>query len=189
MVESSNFTQIASTITNVLTLRYDPTQKPLLPKLTWKDFTPNNLEPSIDFIERSIENSIKKEINHKEKKISIALSGGVDSTLMLTILKKLNPDIDIQTISIKFADSIDETTKAAKIAEKLGLDHHIVYLENYLAELPKAISIIKLPFWDLHFYHVVKKAQTLSNYLVAGDGGDEIFGGYTFRYKIGRAHV
>jgi len=52
-----------------------------------------------------------------------------------------------------------------------------------LKELPKAISIIKQPFWDTHWYYVSKKAQTLSKYLASGDGGDEIFGGYTFRYK------
>jgi asparagine synthase (glutamine-hydrolysing) len=62
-------------------------------------------------------------------------------------------------------------------------NHHIIYVENYLRELPKAISIIKLPFWDLHWYHVVKKSQSLSKHLASGDGGDELFGGYTFRYK------
>ena len=63
------------------------------------------------------------------------------------------------------------------------MEHHIVHLKNYLSELPKAISIIKLPFWDLHWYYVVKKAKTLSKTLISGDGGDELFTGYTFRYK------
>ena len=59
----------------------------------------------------------------------------------------------------------------------------MLFRSNYLAELPRAISIIKLPFWDLHWYYVTKRAQTISKYLVAGDGGDELFGGYTFRYS------
>ena len=115
-------------------------------------------------------------------KIAIALSGGVDSTLALCTLKNYVPN-EVEAISIKFADSVDETPLAAKIAERLGVKQNIVYVENYLAELPRAISIIKLPFWDLHWYYVTKRAQTISKYLVAGDGGDELFGGYTFRYS------
>ena len=56
-------------------------------------------------------------------------------------------------------------------------------LDNYLSELPKAISMIKMPFWDLHWYYVVKESQKFSKILISGDGGDELFGGYTFRYK------
>jgi len=69
------------------------------------------------------------------------------------------------------------------IHQTTHLHHHIIYVENYLRELPKAISMIKLPFWDLHWYYVTKKSQSLSKYLASGDGGDELFGGYTFRYK------
>ena len=78
-------------------------------------------------------------------------------------------------------DSAAKVTK--KIAEKFHAEHHVVSLENYLSELPKAISIIQMPFWDLHWYYVVKKSKTLSPILISGDGGDELFGGYTFRYQ------
>lgn len=172
------------TIKNILTLRYDSNQKPLLPKMTWKNFTESDAVPSIDLIEKSIESTIMNQIETKNiKNASIALSGGVDSTLILAFLRKILPDIQIDAISIKFANSVDETKSAAKIAEHFSINHHILELDNYLRELPKAISIVKLPFWDIHWYYVVKKAQTLSKYLASGDGGDEVFGGYTFRYK------
>ena len=170
-----------TTVRNILTLRYEPSQKSFLQKKTWKDFSTQH-DLSIDFIENSIISSIKKTIGN-EKKITMALSGGIDSTLILTILKKAFPEIKIDAISIKFANSVDESQKASKISEYFGIDHHIVFLDNYLKELPKAINIIELPYWDLHWYHVVKKAQTLSKFLASGDGGDELFGGYTFRYK------
>ena len=173
-----------SSFVNILTLRYDPSIKPNLPKKTWKDFVSINESPSIEFIEKSICNSIEQKLKTFEgQKICIALSGGVDSTLVLSLVRKIKPDIDIEAVSIKFADSADETTTASKIAETFDANHNIVYLENYLSELPKAISMTQLPFWDLHWYHVVKKSQTLSKILISGDGGDELFGGYTFRYS------
>ncbi|HXX06038.1 MAG TPA: asparagine synthase C-terminal domain-containing protein, partial [Candidatus Bathyarchaeia archaeon] len=117
------------------------------------------------------------------KRVSIALSGGIDSTLMLALLRKTFPDITIDAISIKFAESIDESIQAQKIADKFDANHKVLFIENYLKDLPKAISIIKLPFWDLHWYHVVKEASSNTKFLVSGDGGDELFGGYTFRYQ------
>jgi len=183
-VEAFNSALNASSVVNILTLRYDPSINPNLPKKTWQDFESSNNIPNVSFIETQIEEEIKEKINSlKSKKISIALSGGVDSTLVLASLRKSYPDINIDAISIKFANSVDETPMASKIAEKFDANHHVVYLENYLSELPKAISQIKLPFWDLHWYYVAKKSKTFSNVLISGDGGDEVFSGYTFRYK------
>ena len=183
-MEISNSSINPSSIVNILTLRYDPSINPNLPKKTWKDFEPIDEPVNPTSIENSICDEIEKKLNYtNEQEVSIALSGGVDSTLMLSLLRKTKPDVKINAVSIKFANSVDETPSASRIAEKHNADHHIIHLENYLSELPKAISIIKLPFWDLHWYYVVKKSQTLSKVLISGDGGDELFAGYTFRYK------
>ena len=183
-MENNNPAINPSSLVNILTLRYDPNLKPNLPKKTSNDFLPTIQSVNIDSIEKSILNYIEQKLKiSSDEKISIALSGGVDSTLVLSLIRKIKPDIDIHAISIKFADSVDETNAASKIAETFESDHHIVYLENYLSELPKAISMIKMPFWDLHWYYVVKKSQSLSKILISGDGGDELFAGYTFRYK------
>ena len=183
-MDNNNSITNPSSIVNILTLRYDPNLKPNLPVKNPNDFLPFESRINIKLIEKSISDYIKQKlVNFDGNEISIALSGGVDSTLVLSILRKTKPDINIKAVSIKFADSVDETTDAAKIAETFDAEHHIVNLENYLSELPKAISIIKMPFWDLHWYYVVKKSQTLSTVLISGDGGDELFGGYTFRYE------
>jgi len=183
-VEISNPKINASSIVNILTLRYDSSIIPNLPKKTWIDFKPNNTVPNIDVIEDLILNDISKKLELlNPKKLCIALSGGVDSTLILSLIRKSNPDIDIEAISIKFANSVDETLNASKIADKFEANHNIIYLENYLSEMPKAIYEIKRPFWDLHWYYVAKESQSISNILASGDGGDEIFGGYTFRYQ------
>ena len=183
-MEISNTKINPSSIVNILTLRYDPSIIPNLPKKTSKDFKSNNTAPNIELIENLILKDISKNLELlNPKKLCIALSGGVDSTLILSLIRKLNPDIEIEAISIKFANSVDETTNALKIAEKFEANHNIVYLENYLSEMPKAIYEIKRPFWDLHWYYVAKESQSISNILASGDGGDEVFGGYTFRYE------
>ena len=183
-MESNPLSLQPSSVTNILTLRYDPSIIPNLPRKTSKDFKPSPKEHSVEFIEKAIANTLRKKLDISSvKKICIALSGGIDSMLILTLIKKTIPDLRVDAISIKFADSVDETESASKIAAELDTNHHIVYVDNYLRELPKAISIIKLPFWDLHWYHVVKKSQSLAKHLASGDGGDELFGGYTFRYK------
>lgn len=169
-------------IKHILTLRYSPTIKTGIRKLNWKHFVERPSNISTGFIEQTIINNIKNHI-HSSNKISIALSGGIDSTLVLNFLKKTIPDANIKAISVKFAESHDETKNAANIANKFDIQHEILFIENFLKELPRAISIVKFPFWDLHWYYVAKRANSLSKFIVSGDGGDELFGGYTFRYK------
>jgi asparagine synthase (glutamine-hydrolysing) len=183
-VETFNPKINSSSIVDILTLRYDPSIVPNLPKKTWNDFKSNNVTLNTELIENLILKDISKNLELlNPKKLCIALSGGVDSTLILSLIRKSNPDIEIEAISIKFANSVDETVNASKIADKFEANHNIIYLENYLSEMPKAIYEIKKPFWDLHWYYVAKESQPISNILASGDGGDEIFGGYTFRYK------
>ena len=170
-------------IKSILTLRYDNTQTPILPKLTSRDLIKKE-NFSIDNIHSQLISYLQKQIpNDYSKPISISLSGGVDSSLLLCILKERFPDNQIDAISIKFSDSVDETETASQIAQKIGVNHHIVEVDNYLEKLSDAISITKLPFWDIHWYYIVEKAKHFSNYLVSGDGGDELFGGYIFRYS------
>ena len=70
-------------IRNILTLRYDPSQNSLLPALQWNDFSINTHDPSLEHIEKYIENYISKKVENSDvKRISLALSGGVDSSLI-----------------------------------------------------------------------------------------------------------
>ena len=94
----------------MLTLRYDPTLTNILPRLTWNDFIPKDDEPSIDFIEKSLLNYINEKIPSGTKTLSLALSGGIDSTLVLALVRKVFPDMKINAISTKFSESKYEST-------------------------------------------------------------------------------
>ena len=179
--EKFNQKNISALIRNILTLRYDPLQETTLPILNHHDFTPSNKYDS-DFIENNLKKSLESKLS-SAKNLTISLSGGIDSTLVLGLVRKIFPDLKINAISIKFANSTDETQTAKKIADFFEAEHEVISLENYLLELPAAINIIGLPFWDIHWYNIAKNSKEKSDFIASGDGGDELFGGYTFRYS------
>ena len=152
----------------------------LLPENFHEKRIDDNLE---EFVEKSIREKISHEIGTNTGKIGISLSSGIDSTLILALLREEYPSNEIESVSVKFRESTDETDASKKISEKFQTNHHILEIDNFLEELPKAISIVKQPFWDLHWYYLVKKMKNFTNVFLSGDGGDELFGGYTFRYK------
>jgi asparagine synthase (glutamine-hydrolysing) len=170
----------------MLTLRYDPTieMESLVPKLDSNrvKVMRNGTYPSSKDIEKELRNIIKTAISkHNPKTISLALSTGVDSNLMLALLKDEYPSLDIKCISVSF-DEVSEATYARKIAESKDTDFYNVTVDNPLKDLPFLISIVKEPRWNLYQYYFIEKSKKYSNVLFTGDGGDELFGGYTFRY-------
>ena len=169
-------------VISILTLRYDVTAPLPMPKLDSNDFIQKPISDPEKNVEKIISNYYNKNLDTKSH-IGISLSSGVDSTLLLALLKKFYPDLTVDSFSIRFSNSLDETEMAKNIANDLNSTHHIIDVENYFEELPKAISITKLPFWDIHWYYLAKYASSYSDTIISGDGGDELFGGYTFRYS------
>ena len=181
-ISKLNSTQIEN-IKQILTLRYSTNLENNSTKLHPENFISKTIENPEHILEQSISQKIFSELKTSDGKIGISLSSGVDSTLVLAILRKEFPENNIESLSIKFSESVDETEASKKISEKFETNHHILEINNFLEELPKAISIVKQPFWDLHWYYLVKRMKKFTNIFLSGDGGDELFGGYTFRYK------
>ena len=173
-------------IRNLLTLRYDPTieiQSPI-PKIDINQIKNRRSDtyPSSKDVEGQLRSIIKNNISRLDpKRISLALSTGVDSNLILSLIRDEYPKLDIKCISVSF-DKIGEANYAKKIAESKDTDFYNVTVDNPLKDLPLLISIIKEPRWNLYQYYFIEKSKHFSNVLFTGDGGDELFGGYTFRY-------
>ena len=184
MVTISKLTSLQlENIKQILTLRYSRNLESLSPEIKPDQFQIKHITDPEVFVEKSIRKSISEHIGDNPKSIGISLSSGIDSTLVLALLREEYPSTNIESISVRFSESVDETEKAKKISEKFNTNHHVLEIDNFLEELPMAISIVKQPFWDLHWYYLVKKTKKHVNLFLSGDGGDELFGGYTFRYK------
>ena len=173
-------------ICNIMTLRYDPSiqETNTVKEITYKSMKRRKLDcPSFKDIEKELRKRIRKNITKlNPSKISLALSSGVDSNLMLFLLRDEFPKMDINCITVSF-DEFTEAKASKKIAENKSSSFHEVIVDDPLRDLPSLISIVKEPRWNIYNYYFLKKAKDLSNIIYTGDGGDELFGGYSFRYK------
>jgi len=167
----------------LLTLRYYPKGSTPLPKLTWRDFVPY---PGIETcLQSMLDGALKSTIDsEKPERVGIAISGGVDSTVVLALTRKLYPNMNIKTLCVTFGNDKNELADAQHVAEMFVTDHHDLSVENPIQELPKQIAILGVPRWNTYTYYIFEYFQRNKvNVLLTGDGGDEMFGGYVFRYK------
>jgi asparagine synthase (glutamine-hydrolysing) len=174
----------------LLTLRYDP-MNIYVPTFRLRDVSVLDIfksyakknSVSVRILETKIRSAIRREVDKfTQHKVCVALSAGVDSNLILCLLREEYPELELECINVSF-DEKNEAFEAKTFAEQKGAGFQHVYLENPLRDLPEMINIIKEPRWNVYQYYFIKKAKSISNLLFTGDGGDEIFAGYTFRYK------
>jgi asparagine synthase (glutamine-hydrolysing) len=111
------------------------------------------------------------------------LSGGVDSSTVVALMSEVSEE-PVRTFSIGFeAKEHDERPFARLVAERFRTDHHEFVLEPDAVDvLPKLVSHFHEPFADssaLPTYYVSKLARDSVKVALSGDGGDEMFFGYT----------
>ena len=115
------------------------------------------------------------------------LSGGLDSSSIVAAAARLGGRI--QTYSFAFAAGrVDETEFARPVAERWGCDHHeMVDTDADLASLLRSMAeVYDEPFADssnIATYLISKLARDHLTVVLTGDGGDELFGGYSSWYR------
>lgn len=116
--------------------------------------------------------------------VGVFLSGGVDSSTVAALLQSRSKT-PLKTFTIGFREKgYDEAPFAKRVAEFLGTDHHELYCTKEMAfsVIPKLADMYDEPFGDssaIPTYLVSKFAREQVKVVLSGDGGDELFGGYT----------
>ncbi|MGC1709891.1 MAG: asparagine synthase C-terminal domain-containing protein [Nitrosotalea sp.] len=169
-------------IRNFLTVRYDPKSKPLATPAKWRDFRVTSSDPRSITSERLLHKSIEKKLPGTDT-VTISLSSGIDSTLCLALVRKYFPKRKIVAICAVFKEGFDESKRAHMIAKKFDAEFRVVYVDSIFTRMPELVAIVKKPRWNTYHHIVAREAKKFGNYLVTGDGADELFGGYTFRYN------
>jgi asparagine synthase (glutamine-hydrolysing) len=116
------------------------------------------------------------------------LSGGVDSTAVVAAMASQS-ERPVVTTTISFSDSaFDEARFAQSVATALGTDHQVLKVEPEAAKvLPRLVWHLDEPFADssaLPSYYVAQAARQRVTVALSGDGGDEVFAGYEWRYGL-----
>jgi asparagine synthase (glutamine-hydrolysing) len=116
------------------------------------------------------------------------LSGGLDSSSVVASMALQSPE-PIKTFSIGFEDGqFSELPLAAMVAKKYGTHHHeIVVKPDSIAIIQKFVKHFGEPFADSSAIPTFLVSEFAARYVkvaLSGDGGDELFGGYTSFRKV-----
>jgi asparagine synthase (glutamine-hydrolysing) len=111
------------------------------------------------------------------------LSGGIDSSLVVALMAAAS-ERPVKTFSIGFEEAgYDELPHARRVAAHLGTEHHeFVVKPDALGILDRVVWHFDEPFADpsaIPTWYVSEMARRHVTVVLSGDGGDELFGGYT----------
>ncbi len=139
-------------------------------------------EEWLERLDHALTNSVRAHLV-ADVPVGAFLSGGVDSSLVVSRMAGLVAE-PVRTFSIGFSEeAFDELRYARVVAERWGTDHHEEILQpDALAILPTLVRHYGEPFGDysaIPTYYVSRLAASAVSVVLSGDGGDELFAGYT----------
>lgn len=124
-----------------------------------------------------------------EVPLGVFLSGGLDSTAVLAMMRKIAPGGRLRTYSVGYEPAGDEEQEANEFAyarlaaESFGAEHTELRLtdDDFRDFLPDLVWHLDEPVADpacVPLYFISKKAREEITVVLSGEGADEILGGY-----------
>jgi asparagine synthase (glutamine-hydrolysing) len=144
-------------------------------------------ESAVGELERRIGDAVERRLV-SDVPVGAFLSGGIDSATVVALMRVRCP-FRVRSFCIGFdGAAYDESHHAQAVADHLGVEHRM--LEARASDLRDAIAVMPEvydePFADpsqVPTYLLSRLAREHVTVALSGDGGDELFGGYT-RYAV-----
>lgn len=163
-------------------------------KSTLSCFVPNRKTKSCDISEdpknkvlNLLEASVKRHLI-SDVPVAVFLSGGIDSSAVTAFAAKHSPE-RLKTYSVGFdiPGGVDELPIARLVAKRFKTDHQELHISvnDVQSVLSRLCNAHDVPFGDaanIPLYLLCEELAGSVKVVLQGDGGDEIFGGYT-RYR------
>lgn len=131
-----------------------------------------------------------------KQKVALNLSGGLDSSVLLHEMKEAGHSLATYTTSFEGAGENfnDDAHIAKKLAKDYGTSHTeiVITKDIFLKNFIDAYAIIEEPNYNISLptYLEVAKREGVhgdgNRVILSGDGGDEVFGGYTYYGRAAR---
>lgn len=148
------------------------------------DSSIKTIDDAVEFIRPKLEAAVQRQ-SISDVPVGSFLSGGIDSSSLVALRQKQS-SVPIKTFNVRFEEEeYDESKIARSVAEYCGTDHHEVVIANQEFDEDifwKIINHVGQPFRDssaIPTYQISKEIGTHVKVAISGDGGDEMFGGYS----------
>jgi asparagine synthase (glutamine-hydrolysing) len=170
-------------------LSYDISHRSLSVKQYWNFKLTNFDEKTYNFsdikteLRRLVDQAVERRLM-SDVPLGVFLSGGIDSSIVLSAVVKQRSPSSVDTFSIGFREaSFDESVYAREVADFFGTRHHerILDATSALDILESVLDQIDEPLGDpslLPTYLLAKFAREHVKVALGGDGADELFAGY-----------
>lgn len=140
-----------------------------------------NIDELLEEAEALIHDAVRLRLR-SDVPVGVLLSGGLDSSLV--VASAAHASTKVKTFTIGFPGShLDETDYASIVARYFGTEHYVLALpEPSLSVLDEFATLIDEPLADsslIPSYLVSKLTVGYVKVALGGDGGDELFGGYS----------
>lgn len=152
----------------------------------WRPDDSVEITDSEDQICEKLRNVLKESVKLRmisDVPLGAFLSGGIDSSIVVALMAEQSR-LPIKTFSIGFNEKEFSELKYARIvAERFGTEHHEMIVTPNVSDLvPKLVWHYNEPFADssaIPTYYLSQMTRQSVKVALSGDGGDELFAGYT----------